>query len=1212
MYKSILSAITCAILAAGCVNISRTDKQEAGGMKNAVNESVAAAPLKWESTGILINPKSDDAHKVASIKDPTVVYYDGKWHVYATVFDTTANTYNMAYVSFSDWSKADSAAFRYMDSNPSLKGYKCAPQVFFFEPQKKWYLIYQSQPPTYSTAAEIGEPSNWSAPQFFYASKPKGAPDMWIDYWVICDSGNAYMFFSGDDGKLYRSRTALKDFPNGFGEVTTVMEFPQARDLFEACNVYKIKGTDKYLLLNECADANWTRYFKAFISDSLTGTWYELAASDSNPFCGLANVTFESGVSPWTRDFSHGELLRAGYDQTMTIDGKSLRFLYQGKTGNAAGYNLIPWSLGILNQVSPPDARSIFDVTLANLKPYARAAIQSDRSGDVQGNAGNENVLVVELESLSGQPGFSPFAVVRDPAASGGAAIGWQEEGSEQHVAEPADGVQGQVSIPFILSEPASVRLQVQVNMPNADDDSFYYKMDSGSWNTQNNATTTGFRLLTLSPFSDLPAGKHTLSILRRENGALLDKVMIMSSAAIQAIVLNEDFENKETGNWTKRGSAVLSMADTDAHQGKYCLLTTNRTAGWNGPQIDLTGKIFPTGIYEVSAWVKIREGDPAAEMIMTVQKDKSGKSSWNRVTALKTEPGSWVNLSGEYEVKDDFDKIAVYIESSNATGSYCIDDLIVSVVKEPSSRATGKDLPSLSETYKDYFSIGTAVELSQLKGEEKELLLRHFSSLTAENIMKPQYLSPSEGRYFFDQADQLVNFALENNRLLRGHSLLWHGQNARWMFTDEKGAKVSRNVLLARLENYIKTVVTRYKGKVYAWDVVNEAVDDKGLRRSEWLDIIGEDYIEKAFAYAREADPDARLFINEYDTTDKVKGEILYNLVKKLRDKKVPVDGVGMQFHISLEYPAIRAIADSLEKWNELGVEIHITELDMSLNSDATFNPDKLPEDLAVRQAYRYKQLFDTFKQYKNITNVTFWGFNDGHTWLHTVPYKKADWPLLFDADLNAKYAYWGLVDPSVIPENVVAKKEKNNFLATAGKGTPVIDGKEDAVWGKAQAQHIAVYALGNGAKGTGRILWDEKGLYVFIKVLDARLSRASANAYEQDSVEIFIDERNDKTVDYGEDDAQYRINFENEKSSGGFPADIKSATEKTWDGYTIEVSIPFKSIKGSPGLKIGFDLQVNDDDGSGKRTSIAKWNDPTNDSYRNTSNFGTLILGE
>ena len=260
----------------------------------------------------------------------------------------------MVYTSFSDWSEADSAEQIHLGTvNPGLAGYHCAPQIFYFRPQKKWYLIYQSQPPTYSTTDDITDPASWSEPKFFYESDPSDTPTLWIDYWIICDDKNAYMFSSGDDGRFYRCQTKLEDFPNGFSDPVVIMETPNRFDLFEASCVYKLKGTGQYLAFIEAIGKEGNRYFKGFLSDSLDGEWTPYHASEEDPFAGLENVTYEEGVPPWTRDISHGELLRDGYDETLTVDPENLVLLYQGlpkETPKETGYSQLPYRLALLHQ----------------------------------------------------------------------------------------------------------------------------------------------------------------------------------------------------------------------------------------------------------------------------------------------------------------------------------------------------------------------------------------------------------------------------------------------------------------------------------------------------------------------------------------------------------------------------------------------------------------------------------------------------------------------------------------------------------------------------------------------------------------------------------------------------------------------------------------------------------------------------------------------
>lgn len=306
-----------------------------------------ATPLRWTSSGALISPVSDPSHKIVSVKDPTVVRHGDKWHVYATTANERGH-WSMVYLSFKDWPDAATAKPYYMDANPNLRGYHCAPQVFFFRPHKKWYLIYQSQHPQYSTTDDISKPETWSKPQDFFVGKPASAPKLWIDYWVICDDTHAYLFFTGDDGNFYRSRTKIGDFPRGMSDPEIAIA--ETRNLlFEASMTYRIKGTRTYLTLIEAMGPD--RYYRAFTADRLDGKWTPLPGADSyrKPFAGIHNVTFEPGVSPWTKDISHGELLRDGCDETMTIDPANLQLLYQGRDPSIrAEYGRLPYRLGLL------------------------------------------------------------------------------------------------------------------------------------------------------------------------------------------------------------------------------------------------------------------------------------------------------------------------------------------------------------------------------------------------------------------------------------------------------------------------------------------------------------------------------------------------------------------------------------------------------------------------------------------------------------------------------------------------------------------------------------------------------------------------------------------------------------------------------------------------------------------------------------------------
>jgi len=309
------------------------------------------ASFAWNSSNPLIVPVADATHDLIAVKDPTVVRYNDRWHVYATSV-ARGGIYGMVYVSFADWGEASKASFYTMDKTPGFKAYVAAPQLFYFTPQKKWYLVFQSGPPMFSTADAPDDPTKWTPPAPLFAKTPAIVEQNggWLDFWVICDSQFCHLFFSNDKGRWYKSKTPIAKFPYGFGDPTVVMEDSEAGRLFEACNVYKMGGTNTYLALIEAFDrtSNWRRYFRSWTSDSLEGPWLPLHDNAASPFAGRQNVTFEG--TAWSHDISHGEMIRAGHDETMAIDGSRLQYLYQGfdPTANTSSYNAIPWQLGLL------------------------------------------------------------------------------------------------------------------------------------------------------------------------------------------------------------------------------------------------------------------------------------------------------------------------------------------------------------------------------------------------------------------------------------------------------------------------------------------------------------------------------------------------------------------------------------------------------------------------------------------------------------------------------------------------------------------------------------------------------------------------------------------------------------------------------------------------------------------------------------------------
>ncbi|TGE06176.1 endo-1,4-beta-xylanase [Hymenobacter fodinae] len=330
----------------------------------------------------------------------------------------------------------------------------------------------------------------------------------------------------------------------------------------------------------------------------------------------------------------------------------------------------------------------------------------------------------------------------------------------------------------------------------------------------------------------------------------------------------------------------------------------------------------------------------------------------------------------------------------------------------------------TLKEAYKNYFPVGVAVGAKQLKGSEAELIKQQFNSITPENAMKMGPIHPEENRYFWTDADAIVDFAQQNKLRVRGHNLLWHEQTPKWLFKDAQGKQVSKEVLLKRLHDHIFTVVKRYKDKIYAWDVVNEAIDDNPnefLRNSEWYQICGEDFIAKAFEYAHEADPKAVLFYNDYNTERPEKRERVYKLLKKLKDAKVPIDAVGLQGHWSLQEPTAVELRKAIEQYSSLGLKVQITELDVSIypwekerRARRSDESDAYTPELEKKQAEQYKMFFRVFRDYKNVlTGVTFWNVSDQYSWLDTYPVPgRKNYPLLFDQNLKPKKAFQEVVN--------------------------------------------------------------------------------------------------------------------------------------------------------------------------------------------------------
>ena len=313
----------------------------------------------WASTPSLMDPVSDGSHNLVGIKAPSVVFYNSKYHVFATVLNTAGNP-TIEHIQFADWQNATSATVDYLDNTAAFGSGRSQPQIFYLNAKKTWYLISQGPAPAYSTNSDLGMTANWTKPASFYASTPSvvtqnaGAGGVgWTDFWVICDGSNCYLFFVNTVGYLFRAQTSVGNFPNGFGDPVVVMQ--SANTVGGGVRVYKVNGgSGGYLMLVEGKGSGGV-FIGSWSATALDGKWTALAETEANSFAHATsnapgaggNVTFAGTV--WTWDVGHGELVRSTYDETMTIDNCNMRYLYAGKdhfaTAKAEPY---PWKLGLL------------------------------------------------------------------------------------------------------------------------------------------------------------------------------------------------------------------------------------------------------------------------------------------------------------------------------------------------------------------------------------------------------------------------------------------------------------------------------------------------------------------------------------------------------------------------------------------------------------------------------------------------------------------------------------------------------------------------------------------------------------------------------------------------------------------------------------------------------------------------------------------------
>jgi endo-1,4-beta-xylanase len=549
--------------------------------------------------------------------------------------------------------------------------------------------------------------------------------------------------------------------------------------------------------------------------------------------------------------------------------------------------------------------------------------------------------------------------------------------------------------------------------------------------------------------FSDQP-GPPTSLTLYFESSSATDSFYI-SNVVITEIApppnsgsqdnsgISTNFEDGGTDGWGSRsGSSTVANSTAAAHSGAASLLTTGRIANWDGPSISVSNKMYPGSIYNISGWVLLSPADGSTHVInVSLQTTLSGNTSYPSVTGYPgvsvPADGAWhqVSVTG-YNMANAYDQGAasLYFQtvppSDNDLVSFYIDDFQLTYVSAPTIQS---DIPSIFQTLSAYFPVGTAVDMTDISGPHAQLLTKHFNSITSGNDMKWSSVENTKGVFNFANADAQVGFAVCKNIRIRGHNLVWAGgsQTPSYAVGDGTNSPANQATVTANIQEHIQNEVQHFDNKVYAWDVVNEPLDPSQpdcLLHGPFYNVLGKSYLDVALQAARQyAPPGTRLFINDYSTADPNRLACLVKVVGDLRSRGIPIDGVGHEMHNAINYPSTAAMVNAINTvYNAFpDIEQQVTELDMSVynagDSTSDYGPNVPPAVLA-EQGWLYRSYFDAFRELAGkLSAVTFWGMADDDTWLDSFPVVRTDYPLPFDHGLQAKPAYWGVVDETMLP---------------------------------------------------------------------------------------------------------------------------------------------------------------------------------------------------
>lgn len=528
-----------------------------------------------------------------------------------------------------------------------------------------------------------------------------------------------------------------------------------------------------------------------------------------------------------------------------------------------------------------------------------------------------------------------------------------------------------------------------------------------------------------------------SVSYASNQNSESTSFFTVDAEESSSSVVYSTGFEDGKNDFTGRGGVEVLKIVNNDSFSGTSCLECSNREKGWHGPWISLDNILEPGVEYIVSAKVKAQwYNNISLKLDYT---DSSGNRHYIDVLSAVSE-GNWIDMSnGKFIIPKNVTNAYLYFECNDTANIY-LDDF---EIKTAPVHEIQQNIPSLKDIYSSYFKIGGAVTTSELAPKSaQDLIKKHYNSLTPGNELKPESIldhaatiaSGSETNPIVDisSAKEILDFCRDNNISVRGHVLVWHSQTPDWFFKEgfsDSGNWVSKEIMLQRMENYIKNVFAALETEYptvdfYAWDVVNEAWLDNGSPRtgggqsenpnySAWVKIFGDNsFIEPAFEFARKYAPDGcKLYYNDFNEYMPDKTTAIVNMANELKEKDL-IDGIGMQSHLAVDFPSASAYKKALKAFVDTGLDIQVTELDIT-TTDITESGFK-------KQAQIYNEIMDACEEYADsISAVVFWGTTDDKSW------RANKCPLLFNEDFSAKPAYYSIIEGHEIPNPTTPSPE-------------------------------------------------------------------------------------------------------------------------------------------------------------------------------------------